>query len=259
MMSPGTRICALVTGMPTLRPARCAAASAASTTRRLPSRPTRTSGVSAGGAAPPDCLLTRSVDQVGRKSETTLRIASLHFETGAFAAAAADEFEPPAGAPYARNRQRMRRQRADAPARHGSGRLPVHFIFGVMPREIGCFRFRSLNSCRSRPGPTSVESGRSSNPRIRIFNELPGVTGSPAFAGDDTIERTKCRKRNVSYDPPSHVGEAANGDADGAGAFCGKLKPAGGCHGKPRNFGDHGAKSTAIKSPMRSAISQSFL
>jgi hypothetical protein len=39
------------------------------------------------------------MDQVGRKSETTLRIASLHFETGAFAAAAADQFEPPAGAP----------------------------------------------------------------------------------------------------------------------------------------------------------------
>src|SRR5215813_7205743 len=126
----------------------------------------------------------------------------------------------------------MRRQRADAPARHGSGRLAVHFIFGVMPRE----------------------SGASSNPRIRIFNELPGVTGSPAFAGDDTIERTKCRKRNVSYDPPSHVGEAADGDADGAGIFCGKLKPAGGRHGKPRNFGDHGPKS-----PMRSAMPQSFL
>ena len=52
--------------------------------------------------------------------------------------------------------------------------------------------------------------------------------------------------------------EAADGDADGAGTFCGKLKPAGGRHGKPRNFGDHGAKS-GMKSPLKSAMPQSFL
>jgi hypothetical protein len=46
------------------------------------------------------------VDQVGRNSETTLRIASLHVETGGVAAAAPDEFEPPPGAPDARHRQR---------------------------------------------------------------------------------------------------------------------------------------------------------
>ena len=56
------------------------------------------------------------------------------------------------------------------------------------------------------------------------------------------------------YDPPSHVGEAPYGDADGAGTFCCKLKPAGGRHGKPRNFGDHGAEPA-----MRSAMPQSFL
>src|SRR6266849_11188522 len=38
--------------------------------------------------------------------------------------------------------------------------------FGVMPREIGCFRFRSLDSCRSRPRPTSVESGASSSHHV---------------------------------------------------------------------------------------------
>ena len=32
------------------------------------------------------------------------------------------------------------------------------------------------------------ESGASSNPETRISNDLLGVTGSPAFAGDDTIE-----------------------------------------------------------------------
>ncbi len=38
--------------------------------------------------------------------------------------------------------------------------------FRVMPREIGCFRFRSLDSCRSRPRPTSVESGASSSHHV---------------------------------------------------------------------------------------------
>ncbi len=45
----------------------------------------------------------------------------------------------------------------------------------VMPREIGCFRFRSPNSCcRSRPRPTSGESWASSNPRrIRWLLDRP--------------------------------------------------------------------------------------
>ena len=71
----------------------------------LPSRPIRTSGVSAGGAALPNFLRTRSVDQVGRKSETTLRIASLHFEISTFSGTATDQFELPSGAPDACHRQ----------------------------------------------------------------------------------------------------------------------------------------------------------
>jgi Bacterial regulatory helix-turn-helix protein, lysR family len=62
------------------------------------SQAVRTSGASAGGAAPPNVLLSRSVDQAGRKSETTLRIAGLHFEIGAFPGAAPDQFELPPGA-----------------------------------------------------------------------------------------------------------------------------------------------------------------
>src|SRR6202048_1467638 len=104
-MSPGTTACALVAGMPTRKPARRAAASRPSTTRRPPSRPVRTSGASAGGAAAPNFLLTRSVDQVGRKSETTLGIAGLHFEIGAFPGPAPDQFELPSGASNAGNRQ----------------------------------------------------------------------------------------------------------------------------------------------------------
>src|SRR5215470_2592855 len=69
--------CALLT----MRPARASrawsAASAASATYCFPSRPMRTSSVSAGGAAPANFFRSRSVDQVGRKSEATLRIASL--------------------------------------------------------------------------------------------------------------------------------------------------------------------------------------
>src|SRR5712692_6521512 len=50
----------------------------------------------------------------------------------------------------------------------------------VMPREIGCFRFRSPNNCRSRPRPASVKAGHPVPPANQV------VTGSPAFAGDDT-------------------------------------------------------------------------
>jgi hypothetical protein len=46
------------------------------------------------------------VDRAGRNAEKPLRIASLHVELRTFAAAAADQFEPPAGAPDARHRQR---------------------------------------------------------------------------------------------------------------------------------------------------------
>jgi hypothetical protein len=38
------------------------------------------------------------VEQLGRKSETTLGIAGLHFEIGTFPGAAADQFKLPAGA-----------------------------------------------------------------------------------------------------------------------------------------------------------------
>jgi hypothetical protein len=63
-------------------------------------------GASAGGAAPPNILVSRPVDQAGRKSETTLRIAGLHFEIGTFPGATPDQFELPSGASNAGNRQR---------------------------------------------------------------------------------------------------------------------------------------------------------
>ena len=133
MMRPGTSAWALVAGMPTRRPAAWAAASAASTTRRLPSRPTRTSGASAGGAASPDFRLTRSVDKVGRKSEMTRVIARLQFEIRAFAGAAADQLDKPARAADARNGERRRRQRRNAPARRGGRGLAEIGRLGLPP------------------------------------------------------------------------------------------------------------------------------
>src|SRR6185312_17305961 len=99
--------------MPTDTPAILAARSAASTTRRFPTRPTMTIGASGGGAKFASFRLNRSVDQVGRKSDTTLGIACLHSEICAFSGAATDEFDEPAGPPNARHRQRRRRNGAD--------------------------------------------------------------------------------------------------------------------------------------------------
>jgi hypothetical protein len=59
----------------------------------------------ASDRALPNFLLTGSVDQVGRKSETTLRIASLHFEISTFSGTATDQLKLPSGAPDARHRQ----------------------------------------------------------------------------------------------------------------------------------------------------------
>jgi hypothetical protein len=43
-----------------------------------------TRGLSGGGEASPNFLLSRSVGQSGRKSETTLCITSLHFDIERF-------------------------------------------------------------------------------------------------------------------------------------------------------------------------------
>ena len=110
--------------MPTRRPAAWAAASAANTTRRLPSRPTNMSGVSGGGAASVAFRLTRSVDKVGRKTEMTLVIARLQFEICALAGAATDQLNQPAGPTDSRHRERGGGQHRYAPARRGGGGLP---------------------------------------------------------------------------------------------------------------------------------------
>src|SRR3984893_2016437 len=115
----------------------------------------------AGGAAPPNILFP--VDRAGRKRETTLGIAGLHFEIGAFPGMAPDQFELPAGAATPRHRQGVGGEGGDPPAGNG---------------------------CR-----WLAEIGRLCRP------------------------------------PP-----AADGEADGARAFGGKLKAGGGRHGEPRDL-----------------------
>src|SRR5271170_5003849 len=119
--------------MPTRSPADWAAASAASTTLRLPSRPTRISGASGGGAVSPAFRLTRSVDKVGRKTEMTRGIARLQFEIRALAGAAADQFHQPARAAYAWDGELCRGERRDAPARGGGCRLAKIGCLGLPP------------------------------------------------------------------------------------------------------------------------------
>src|SRR6266446_7177666 len=60
---------------------------------------------SASCAVPLNFLRTRSMDRVGRKSETTLRIAGLHFEISPFRGLATEQLKLPSGAPNAWHRQ----------------------------------------------------------------------------------------------------------------------------------------------------------
>jgi hypothetical protein len=69
--------------------------------------------------------------QLGRQSETPLRIAGLHFEFCTFASAAPDEFESPAGAADSRHWQRRGWQRTDPPAHRRGSRLPELSCFGL--------------------------------------------------------------------------------------------------------------------------------
>src|SRR3984893_8747008 len=146
------------------------------------SQAVRTSGASAGGAAAPNVLLSRSVDRAGRKSETTLGIAGLHFEIGAFPGAAPDQFELPPGASNARHRQGSCREHGDAPAGGGCRRLA----------KIG-------RLCRPPP--------------------------------------------------------AADGEADGARVFGGKLKAAGGRHGEPRDLCYDSAEPAVPQAFLETALS----
>src|ERR1700688_4294657 len=109
MTSPGTSACAWVAGVPTPTRATRAAATTATTTRRLPSRPTMTRGVSGGGE--PSFRRNRSVDRVGRKSETTRDIACLHYKISTLARPATNEFDLPARPADPGDRQRLGRQR----------------------------------------------------------------------------------------------------------------------------------------------------
>ena len=145
--------------MPTRRPARCAAASAARTTRRRPSRPTRTIGVSGGGAASPNILRTLSVGQAGRKSETTLGHhtppqQNPHILRRGMRISSSSQ----RGTPDAGDGQRRRRQGRHAPSRRGGGRHPEIRGLGLAPpapdreAERAGGLGRELQPARSRHG-----------------------------------------------------------------------------------------------------------
>src|SRR5271170_1449734 len=147
--------------MPTRSPADWAAASAAKTTRRLPSRPTRISGVSGGGAVPSAFRLTRSVDKVGRKTEMTRGIARLQFEIRALAGAAADQLHEPTRTAHTRDGERRRRQRRDSPARGGGCRLAEIGRLGLPPPPT------KRDADRPRPFGGEVESPRGGHGQAR--------------------------------------------------------------------------------------------
>jgi hypothetical protein len=129
----------------------------------------RKSGASAGGAAAPKVLLSRSVGQVGRKSETTLGIAGLHFKIGTFPGAAADQFELPAGTANAGNGQRCCGKHGDAPAGDGCRRQS----------EIG-------HLCRSPPAANGEADG--AGPFGRELKAAGGRHGEPRDFGYDSAK-----------------------------------------------------------------------
>src|SRR3546814_20172264 len=83
----------------------------------------RSGGGSGGGAVEPSLRRSRSVGQVGRKSEMTCRIAAFHEKIGALASPAPDELDKPARPPDPGNRERHGRHAGHAPAGRGRSRL----------------------------------------------------------------------------------------------------------------------------------------
>ena len=225
---PCTSAWALVAGMPTRRPAAWAAASAASTTRRLPSRPTRMSGASGGGAASPVFRLTRSVDKVGRKTEMTRVIARLQFKIRALAGAATDQFDQPARPADARNGERCGGQRRDAPARGGGRRLAEIGRLGLPAPAAE----RDADRARSFGG--ELKPPRGGHRQARDFGHhgaQPAVAQPLLKAGEDGLlvaaleiddavglqaglgERRREQVR--AGDAPEHLAAGARGDPGG--------------------------------------------
>ena len=150
--------------MPGRSPRARAAALAAVTTRRRPSRPIRIIGASGGGAAAPSLRRSRSVGQVGRKSETTRCIAGLHLEIGTFPGAAADQLDQPARPADAGHRQRGRGQGGHPPAGHRRGRLPEIRGLGRAPPAAHA-RSRSSLTSRRRAAAGARRSSTGAPPR----------------------------------------------------------------------------------------------
>src|SRR5262249_47334965 len=88
---------------------------------------------------------------------------------------------------------------------------PVHTrITECHAQEIGCFRFRWLNGCRSRPRPTSVESGAScSHSPIQLKegvpqHKIPGYWISRFRACEEIPSETGTIRNRNMHKPESH-------------------------------------------------------
>ena len=107
--------------------------------------------------------------QVGRKSETTLGIAGLHFKIDTFPGAAPDQFELPARTANAGNGQRRCGKHGDAPAGDGCRRQS----------EIG-------HLCRSPPAADGDADGAGN-----FGSELKAAGGRHGEPGDFCYDSAK--------------------------------------------------------------------
>ena len=114
----------------------------------------------------------------------TLVIARLQFEIRAFAGAATDQLDQPAGPADARNGKRRRGQRRNAPARRGGCGLPEVGSFGLTPPAP------QGDADRARTFGGKLKPPRGGHRQARHFRDHgaePGVPQALLEAGEDRL------------------------------------------------------------------------
>ena len=173
----------------------------------------------------PAFRLTRSVDKVGRKTEMTLVIARLQFEICALASAAADQLDQPARSADARDGERRRRYRRDAPAGRGGGGLAEIGRLGLAAPTAQC----DADSAGAFGGKLKPPRGGHRQARdLRHDSPESAVTQALFKAGEDCLLvaalkiddavrlqaglREGWREEIWSSDTPEHLSSCARGD-----------------------------------------------